>query len=113
MLVFGVFVYILHFGVLYSWQDDNFKYSLHLTAFSAAWETFNGDEPPTENLLLPFCTSILASEQLKINLACCLRFHLLCELAHTSSTRPLFLSLLFSSNVRDVLFVSCPLALGS
>ena len=42
----------LAFGVLYSWQDDNFKYSLHLTAFSAAWETFNGDEPPTENLLL-------------------------------------------------------------
>ena len=27
----------LAFGVLYLWQDDNFKYSLHLTAFSAAF----------------------------------------------------------------------------
>ena len=51
------------------------------------------------------CTSSFPSGRPETNLASRLRFHLFaCACAHASSTRPLFLSLLFSPNARDNLF---------
>ena len=92
----------LAFGVLYSWQDDN----SNILSISPRFQLL-GKHLMEMNLQLKtsFCTSIPASERLEINLACCLCFHLSCEHTHTSSTCPLFLSLLFSSKARDVLFI--------